>query len=773
MATNPSHHAALRFLPGPVRARLRNPHPRPHWIAGTDQFWYRHEAPDGITFTRVDAATGAQSPAFDHARAAAQVTRLTGQITPPGRLPVTDIDLQPTAARLRLENGRWLQLPTEGDATLDPPTPRPLPGDTPNPAATTAAFIRQHDLWLRDLATGAERRLTQDGAAHHAYAKSPDMNLTTISLQRRGVVLPANVLWSPDGARLLTSRLDERGVADLPLLQHAPPGGNGRPESLGGNVRPVLHSIKYAMSGDPVLPTESFLIIDALTGVITPARMPPAIAGVTTAIEKQEAWWSSDGSRAYLLTRDRLWQRQTLHEIDAATGTVRDLFTETSATHIDTNVSVAGLPNIRVLDRLGVFIWYSQESGWGHLHLHDLATGARRHAITSGDWLVRDLLHVDETAGTLHFLAANIVPGANPYHRTLCRIGLNGTGLAILTPGDANHALAMPLARNPRDHIRPPAEQGDWRAPSGRYFVHTASDLTTLPVTDIRRADGSLVATLATAEFDGPWRAPLPFTTTADDGQTTLHGAIWLPTDFDPAKKYPVIDYIYPGPQRGQTPEVLFTDILPDLFRAWLPQAFAELGFAVINVDGRGTPLRSKAFQDASYGRLQDPGTLSDHVATLRQLAARHDWMDLSRVGIMGHSGGGYASVRALLDYPDVFHAAIATSGNHDQMGYSYAWTEKYQGPVTHNPDGTTSYSRAANPPDVSRLRGALLLAHGDMDDNVHPALTLQLVDALIAADKDFDYIPLPNDDHTTVWGKPYFLRRAMDFMQRHLRPGY
>jgi dipeptidyl aminopeptidase/acylaminoacyl peptidase len=189
----------------------------------------------------------------------------------------------------------------------------------------------------------------------------------------------------------------------------------------------------------------------------------------------------------------------------------------------------------------------------------------------------------------------------------------------------------------------------------------------------------------------------------------------------------------------------------------------------VLNVDGRGVPLRDKAFHDFSYGRLDNPGTLEDHVTTLAQLAARHPWFDTSRVGIMGHSGGGYASVRALLDHPDIFHAAVATSGNHDQMGYSFAWTEKYLGTVRPLDNRTTNFTTAANPPLAARLRGKLLLATGDMDDNVHPALTMQLAAALIAADKDFEFIPLPNDDHTTVWSNPYFLRRAMAFMVRSL----
>ena len=301
----------------------------------------------------------------------------------------------------------------------------------------------------------------------------------------------------------------------------------------------------------------------------------------------------------------------TLNEMDAASGAVRVVYTETGHTHLDTNVSVLGLPNVRVLDRAGSFVWFSQRDGWGHLYLHDLATGALRNRITAGEWLVRDLLSVDEEAGTVEFLAAGIDPHRQPrYHRTLCRVRLDGTGLTVLTPGTDDHALAMPLHRAPRDHIRPPQDQGEWRAPSGRFFVHTHSDLTTLPVSELRRADGTLVAELARAELDMPWRAPEPFRVLADDGQTELWGAVWLPTDFDPAKRYPVIDYIYPGPQRGMTPTVMFTDYMPELSRSCMPQAWAELGFAVVNVDGRGVPLRSKAFQDTSYGKLDDPGTL-------------------------------------------------------------------------------------------------------------------------------------------------------------------
>ncbi len=752
MVTTEGLQRAAAYLPPALRPRLFNPQVRPHWIGQTDRFWYRREGPDGIRFVVTDAASGATALAFDHEAAAVLLTGIIGSPVPAGALPVVEVD--PDGGRVKLADGRWVGL---ADGAVSPAPLALRPGEVASPDGSQAVFCRGHDLWLRDIPGGGERRLTHDGAVHFAYGKSPDSNLITITLRRRGIVLPANVLWSPDGRYLLTSRLDERAVLDLALLQHAP-----------GGPRPVLHSMKFAYAGDAAVPLETHCVIEVATGAVRLCPAGPHVTGMTTCIEKEEAWWTADSTRVHLLDRDRSCQRLSLLEIDAASGAVREVFTETVETFIDTNLSVAGLPNFRVLAERGEFIWFSQADGWAHLYLRDLATGALKHRITEGAFVVRDIVHVGD--GFVEILAGGLSP--NPYHRTLCRVGLDGSGFTVLTPGSDDHLLAMPAKRLPRDHIRPPVDAGAYRAPSGRFFVHTHADLTTLPVSEVRRADGSLVAVLETAALDAdlPWRWPVPFTALAADGQTEIFGAMWLPVDFDPARLYPVIDYIYPGPQIGKLPTVMLTDTVTELGRSSLPQAFAELGCIVINVDGRGTPLRSKAFHDTCYGRMDDPGTLADHVATLRQLAGRHAWFDISRVGIMGHSGGGYASVRAMLEYPDVFHVGVATSGNHDQMGYSAAWAEKYMGPIRRNAEGGGSYASAANPPYAANLQGKLLLATGDMDDNVHPALTMQLAAALIEADRDFEFIPLPNDDHTTVWSKPYFLRRAMAFLATHLR---
>lgn len=759
MLTPEARARAARFATAEVRRRVFNPMVRPRWIGRSDRFWYPNESAAGLAYVTVDTATGVQAPSFDHAALAGALRDRTGQGVSADRLPLSSLSIsEHGTARFAAFGRSW----TWDGALTEADLPDHRPGDAASPDGRWAAFRHGHDLWVREVATGLERPLTEDGAPHYAYAKSPDMNLTSVTLAQKGILLPAAVAWSPDSRRLFTARLDERAVADFPLLQHVPPGGA---------VRPVVHHMRLALSGDPHVPLAEPCIVDVASGVLTPVQVQPEIVFVATAVERGEVWWSADGTRAFHLARDRAQQRLTLWETDAATGAARAVITETSQTFVDLNLSVTGLPNIRVLDRRGEVVWFSQADGRAHLYLHDLRTGARKNRITSSDFFVRDLADIDEDTGAVLFLAGGIEPGADPARRKLCRVQLDGSGFQVLTPESGEHEIAIPRPRPPRDHIRPAEETGWFLSPSRRYFVDTYGTLDRPPVSVLRRVDGNVVATVAAAELAPDlataWRWPMPFTAKAADDVTDLHGAIWLPTDFDPARRYPVIDNIYPGPQRGNLPATMLPDTLADLVQSCRPQSFAELGFAVVIVDGRGAPLREKAFHDLSYGRLGNPGCLKDHVAVLQELARRHAWLDTGRVGIMGHSGGGYASVRALLDYPGVFHAAVATSGNHDQRGYSFAWCEKYQGLVNGS-----NYDDAANPPFVDRLQGKLLLAYGDMDDNVHPALTLQLVDALIRADKDFELLVLPNENHTSVWSSPWFLRRAMQFLAEALGIG-
>lgn len=757
---------AAEFLPSRLRPRLFNPEPKPHWIGLTDSFWYRREQPGGYEFRLCDAVTGAQRPAFDHPALAAALGAALGRAIDARNLPIEPIDLDVARATLHFlaEGSHWHYDGSslargERAATSD---------EAPSPDGRWAAFCREHDLWLRDRRSGDERRLTVDGCRHYAYAKSADGNLTTITLARHGIGLAPCVLWSPDAQRLFTFRLDERRVADLPFVQHVPGGGT---------VRPRLHQLKVALAGDEELALAELLVIDLASGRIVKASCPPLVTGVMSVIERQQAWWSGDGTRLWFVSGDRRSSRMTLHELDAISGRVRDILSESAASFVDLNHAVTGLPNLRIIEATGEFLWFSQRDGWGHLYLCDLATGAVKNRLTTGAFLVRDIVGVDEAARRVLFLAGGLDPAADPYHRTLCAANLDGTGMAVLTPEPGDHNVAIGRLEPPRDKVRPrgdPLSRG--LSPSGRFIIETCAAIDAMPVTRIRRtADGGIVATLAETSLDPAlacnWRWPLPFRVIAADGETPLYGALWLPRDFDPRRRYPVLDWIYPGPQRTQVPKVALAGSLAELGSYAMAQAFAELGCAVVMVDGRGTPMRSKAFHDYGFARVDDPGCLADHVATLGQLAQRFPYLDLGRVGIMGHSGGGHASICAMAAYPQLFRVAVAIAGNYDQRGYSFAWCEKYQGPLRRDDSGGTSYDAVADTRHelVRRIEGKLLLAYGEMDDNVHPALSLQLVAALAACDKDFDLVVLPNEDHGSIVGNPYFIRRWMDFIRRHL----
>ncbi len=433
---------------------------------------------------------------------------------------------------------------------------------------------------------------------------------------------------------------------------------------------------------------------------------------------------------------------RNLRVADAETGAVRDVLEETADTYFESGVD--GI-SWRVLFDTDEVIWYSERDGWGHLYLYDLTTGRLKNRITEGAWAVQQLRHVDPENRVLYFTAGGR-DGSDPYFEHFYRVDMDGSDLRLLTPEDAHHTVTM--------------------APSGRFFIDSYSTPTTPPVTVVRDTEGRVVETLEKADISAlvahGWKAPIPFTVKARDGQTDLYGLMYTPSNFDASKRYPVLNYLYPGPQSGSVGTRSFVAARSD------KQAVAELGFVVVELDAMGTPGRSKAFHDAYYGNMGDNG-LPDQVAAIRELGRRHPWMDLDRVGIWGHSGGGFASAAGILRYPDFYKVAVSGAGNHDNRTYEDDWGEKWQGLLTTNPDGTTSYDNQANQLLVDNLKGKLLIGHGTLDGNVPPNNTLVLVDALVKANKDFDLLLFPNGGHGFGAGSTYWMRRRWDYFVEHL----
>jgi dipeptidyl aminopeptidase/acylaminoacyl peptidase len=346
----------------------------------------------------------------------------------------------------------------------------------------------------------------------------------------------------------------------------------------------------------------------------------------------------------------------------------------------------------------------------------------------------------------VYFTGRGREPGRDPYFRHLYRVKLDGTGIQMLTPENADHEVSF--------------------SPSGAYFVDSYSRLDALPISVVRRADGALVRELQRADasrlFALGWRFPVPFTVKARDGQTDLYGVMFRPSRIDAGRTYPIIDNIYPGPQIGPVGNRSFASAIRGT-----NAGLAELGFFVIELDAMGTPFRSKAFHDSYYGNMTDNG-IADHVAAIEQLAARDPQIDISNVGIYGHSGGGFSSTDAILRFPDFFKVAVSGAGNHDNRSYDYTWGEKYQGLVTHSADGTDNFDSQANWRLAGNLKGHLLLMYGTMDDNVSPVNTQLLIDALIKNNKDFDSLELPNRNHGFA-SEPYAIRRTWDYFVRYL----
>jgi dipeptidyl-peptidase 4 len=710
---------------------------RATWLPN-DRFWYRTTTPAGAEFILVDPARGTRARAFDQARIAAGLSAATGQRYEAMQLPFTQFEYTPTGEiRVRIGARRFDCNPETGrcGAAMDvreemraPAVRNGAPPVAISPDGKRAAFIRDYNLWVRDVATGAEKQLTQDGVKRFGYATD---NAGWTHSDRPILV------WSPDSKKIATFQQDERGVGEMYLVN-----------TVAGH--PTLQAWPYPLPGDSIITTIQRVVIDVDAGKVVRFQMPADQHRSTLCDDIScrggdwtDVQWYPDGSHVAFVSTSRDHKKANVRVADANTGAVRDLFEESVPTQYE---SGNGKANWVALPATNEVIWFSERNDWGQLYLYDLTTGALKSRITTGTGNVVQLLRVDEKSRTLWFTGVGMTAGRDPYFRGLYRIGMDGKGFASLTPENADHDVAL--------------------SPSGRWFVDTYSTPTTPQVTVLRDASGKLVNTLEKADASKllatGWKAPTPIIVKARDGKTDLYGLMYTPTTLDSAKKYPIINHIYPGPQTGSVGGRGFSPARGDA------QALAELGFVVVEIDGTGTPWRSKTFHDAYYGHMGD-NTLPDQVAGMKELAQRYRFIDIDRAGIYGHSGGGFATAGAMFRYPDFFKVGIAESGNHDNRVYEDDWGERYHGLLVRNADGTDNYTAEANQTYAKNLKGKLLLAHGTVDDNVPPDNTLLVVEALIKANKDFDLLMLPNQRHGYGDMSYYMMRRRWDYFVKNL----
>ena len=720
----------------------------PHWLPDGNRFWFRNKLAEGAEFVLVDPVANRQRALFDNARLAAAMSLARDTSYDPVKLPFTTFKFAGGERAIEFKAGKklfWCDITAYTCAVRDT-----LPDERPfvvSPDSVWEAFILKYNVWIRHHKDGKDSiQLTHDGAADWWYGSGPPGPFQRL---KHDTLRTPNLRWSPDSRKIAAYRLDTRNVGVMHYLSYT-------------SQRPSHFTQPYALPGDSIVPVPAVQVLtlagETAAGSDGDVRVASNALVKLPVIPNQIAFGGGFGDGGgFTVPADSAWSRDSRHVhftfltraskalylVEAGLdGTPRVLAADSAKTWVET--SPQDPPSWYVTEDGNDVLWWSERDGWAELYRlgHE---GQLKNRITTGAWPVGAVRHVDEKLKQIYFTARGREPGRFLYYAHLYRVNYDGTGLTLLTPDDADHRIAF--------------------SPSGEYFLDIQSRVDAPPTTLLRAVpDGRVVRMVGQADLsrlkEVGWTPGEVFTAKARDGITDLYGVMYKPSNFDSTASYPVIDHIYPGPQVGSVGTWRFSTGGED-------RALAELGFIVLRIDHLGTPLRSKAFHDSYYGDFHDNG-LPDHVAVIKQLGARYRWMDLDRVGIYGHSGGGFASTDAMLTYPEFFKVAVSTSGNHDNRSYNIYWAEKYQGLLTRDTlRKTDNFEASANKTYAKNLRGHLLLMHGDMDDNVHPANTIQLINELIKANKDFDFILLPDRMHTL--NEPYVIRRRWDYFVRYL----
>ena len=717
----------------------------PTWIGTTHRFYYRRLRPDGYEFVTVDADIRQKQPSFDHARLADALSKAANRTYVASRLPFQGFTFNEalSAIDLTIDGARWTcvladyscrtpELPRPGDirrgitgpvrGDLSTVTPRPRL----SPDGQWMAFIDNYNVAIRPVGGDKRISLSTDGSEGNYYDG-------------------ASIVWSPDSTKVAAYRV-------RPGFRRLVHYVSSSPED---QLQPQHWAIQYAKPGDQ-LDLEQPVLFDvrSRSQITVDARLFP------NAFDMSDLVWRKDSRGFTFEYNQRGHQAFRVIEVEAQSGAARAVIAEEPQTFFYYNRSAATLQagkryRYDLADGQEV-VWMSERDGWNHLYLIDGATGAVKSQITKGAWPVRHVVKVDEEKRQLWFSAGGMTAGKDPYFQHYYRINLDGTGLTPLTSVDANHTVEFSSDMTMFvDHYSRPdlASVLELRRLEGEGFSprQAAAEAAALQTWEVERGD-------ITGLLKAGWRAPEVFVAKGRDGVTDIWGLVWKPTNFDPAKKYPVIEYIYAGPHGTHTPKSFSAS-------SGMP-AQAALGFIVVQMDGMGTANRSKAFHDVAWQNLKDAG-FPDRILWHQALAAKNPWYDISRVGIYGGSAGGQNAMGALLFHPDFYKVAVSYAGCHDNRMDKIWWNEQWMGwPIG------PQYAASSNVDHAAQLQGKLLLMVGELDTNVDPSSTLQVVSALLKANKNFDYLMLPGEEHNAGRGGEYAdygERKRFDFFVRHL----
>lgn len=725
--------------------------------------FYREVQSAGVVYMLADPAKGTKAPAFDGGAVAKAISDATKQPVTAARLNVTTF--RPEASGFLVTTGEGSfhcdaaatkcteEVPpvahvrgqdSQAQAQKQPTNPAPARrgrrGAEPinlSPDGRLAAFLREHNVWVRDLTNGEERPLTTDGIEDYGYATD------NAGWQHSDQAI---LTWSADSKKIATFRQDQRKTGFMYLVPVT-------------NRHPKLEAWRYPLVGDADVTMIEPVVIDVSTAAMTKLQIAPlehrSMECDDVSCDGDGRWsdvdFSPDDAKLAFVSTSRDHKDEWVKVADTSSGAVSDVYHE----HVDTYYGNQAKTDWKVLWGSNEFLWASERSDWAQYYLYDLTTGKLKHEVTHGDGPVGEIVALNAASRRLYFTAYGKSKTENPYYRKLYSVTLDGKDQMLLTPEDLDHAITA--------------------SADGSHFVDVYSSPEQPQTTVLRDASGKVVLELAKQDISAltaaGWKPPMGFKVKGPDGKTEIYGYAWRPTNFDPAKKYPVVDVVYPGPQGGSVTvhgSVAFSASLGD------DQALADLGFVVVSIEGMGNPYRSKSFHDYKASKPEDMAvdTIPDQVTGLTQLAKQYSWIDLDRVGIWGHSGGGNATASAMFHYPDFFKVGWSESGNHDNRDYEDDWDERWAGLEVIGPDGKSNYEAHANQNYAANLKGKLMLVHGSMDDNVPPNNTYLVDEALMKANKNFDMLIVPNVPHGYQAMGPYIMRRRWDYFVQNLGGG-
>lgn len=712
---------AEKWLYNNTRNKIYNTGIQPNWIGQGDSLWYTTKTRKGKEYFLVDLKKKQQMPLFDQEKLADRVSSFLHKEYNAFDLNLNSINLKGRDTLSFALDTSYFKISLRDykiQRTNGPEKRKPNELIAPN--NKRIAFIKDYNIYLKDKDGNNQVQLSKDGCETLSYGNSIPWEFVRNESKKQDVEYEISAYWSPDSKYLICSKFNRKEAQNLYMYHSSPEKG----------LRAEVYSYERALAGDTCLSRTSYVIFNAESGKQIQCDLSENASFLEGGFE-----WKSD-THAYTIRYQRGYQTRELIDVNVETGKSRIVISETSDTYVDLNMLLYRIPKTG-----NNIIWASEKEGWNQLYMYDYETGKQINKITKGAYVVREICNVDDKKGKIYFTACGIEKG-DPYYTYFYSINFNGSDLKLLSPENATHICSV--------------------SPNGKYIFDDYSRVDLPDHYLIRNVkNGNNILDIAQVDISDiiamGWKAPEMYTVKARDNKTDIYGVIYRPFTMDSTKKYPIIDGTYSGPQTIRTPKS-FTSALFSM-----DVSLAQIGFVVITVDGLGSAYRSKKFHDVSYKNLGDIGAL-DHIKAIKEMAVKYPNIDIENVGIYGHSAGGYDAAHALLTHPDFYKVGVSSAGNHDHRIAKAWWPELYMGfPAGKHYDEQSNLSLA------DQLQGKLMLAHGNMDNNVNAASSMRMADALIKANKDFDLLLVPECDHSTLYYNKYFIRKRWDYFVENL----